>query len=87
MKPIFNHIRWGEFAGFLTGLSGVLVALQSAPLPEQAKGWVSFAVALIAFVLAFFRNPKSLDWVDEAQAAAVAYKQASEIRTDRSDEL
>lgn len=86
-RHFFDNIRWGELSGWLTGLSGVLAALVQTPIQEQYKAWIMVAIAVIAFVLAFLRNPKSLDWVDEAQAVGAAYKQASEYRTDRSDEL
>lgn len=77
MRGIFDNIRWGELTGWLTGLSGVLAALVQTPIPEQYKAWLMVAIAVIAFLLAFLRNPKSLDWVDEAQAVGAAYKQAS----------
>ena len=75
--PIFNNIRWGELTGWLTGLSGVLAALVQTPIPEQYKSWIMVAIAVIAFLMAFLRNPKSLDWVDEAQEIQAAYKKAS----------
>lgn len=80
--PIFNNIRWGELTGWLTGLSGVLAALVQTPIPEQYKSWIMVAIAVIAFLMAFLRNPKSLDWVDEAQAVGAAYKKAQEYPED-----
>jgi hypothetical protein len=76
LKPFFDNIRWGELSGWLMGLSGILTALVQTPLPEQYKSWIMVAISVVAFLLAFLRNPKSLDWVDEAQAVGVAYKQA-----------
>jgi len=85
-SPIFNNVRWGELLGWLTGLSGILSALVMSPIPEHWKAWLQVAIAVVGFFLAFLRNPKSLDWVDEAQAAAVAIKHASDYERDRSDE-
>lgn len=87
MKPVLNNIRWGELTGWLTGLSGILAALVQTPISEQYKAWIMVGISVIAFVLAFLRNPKSLDWVDEAQEVGVAVRRASDIRTDRGDEL
>ena len=84
---VFNNIRWGELTGWLTGLSGILAALVQTPIPEQYKAWIMVAIAVIAFVLAFLRNPKSLDWVDEAQAVGESVRVAQGIRKDREDEL
>lgn len=78
MKPILDHVRWGELSVWLGVLGAVLSALQSAPLPEHVRGWLGAAVAVVAFVVAYLRNPKSLDWLDEAQAAAEAIKEARE---------
>lgn len=75
-KPFFDNIRWGELAGWLSGLSGILAALVQMPIPESYKAWIMVAIAVIAFVLAFLRNPKSLDWVDEAQEVAESVKVA-----------
>ena len=77
MKPFFDNIRWGELAGWLSGLSGILAALVQTPLPEQYKSWIMVGIAVIAFFLAFLRNPKSLDWVDEAQEVGAAYTAAT----------
>lgn len=83
---VFDNIRWGELLGWLTGLSGILAALVQSPVPDHYKAWIQLAIAVIAFFLAFLRNPKSLDWVDEAQEVGAAYSVAAGIRRDRSDE-
>ena len=75
-KPFFDNIRWGEITTGLMGLSGFLTALVQSPIPENIKPWVMVAISAVAFLLAFLRNPKSLDWVDEAQEVAVAVKAA-----------
>lgn len=80
--PFFNNVRWGELSGWLAGLSGVLAALVQTPIPEQYKSWIMVAIAVIAFLGAFLRNPKSLDWVGEAQAVGAAYKKAQEYPED-----
>lgn len=79
---IFDNIRWGELTGWLTGLSGVLAALVQTPIPEQYKAWIMVGIAVIAFLLAFLRNPKSLDWIDEAKEVGAAYKKAQEYPED-----
>jgi apolipoprotein N-acyltransferase len=71
-KPFFDNIRWGEITTGLMGLSGFLTALVQSPIPEKYKPWVMVAVSVVAFLLAFLRNPKSLEWVDEAQEVAAA---------------
>lgn len=84
----FDNIRWGELTGWLTGLSGVLAALVQTPLPDQYKSWIMVAISVIAFLMAFLRNPKSLDWIDEAQEIPVAYRKAVSPKvTSRAAEL
>jgi hypothetical protein len=73
MRPtFFDNIRWGEITTGLMGLSGFLTALVQSPISERYKPWVIVAVSVVGFILAFLRNPKSLDWVDEAQDVAAA---------------
>lgn len=81
-KPIFDNIKWGEFGGWLVAISSILSTLILAPVPPTWKPWIHLAITVIGFVIAYLRNPKSLDWVDEAQAVAVAYKQAAEYPED-----
>lgn len=81
-KPIFDNIKWGEFAGWLVAISSILSTLILAPVPPSWKPWIQLAITVIGFIIAYLRNPKSLDWVDEAQAVAVAYKQAVEYPED-----
>jgi hypothetical protein len=81
-SPIFNNIRWGEFSGWLVAISSILSALALAPIPSSWKPWIELGISVLAFVLAYLRNPKSLDWVDEAQAVGAAYKQAQEYPED-----
>lgn len=77
MKPFFDNIRWGELTGWLVAISGILSTLILAPVPPAWKPWIQLAIAAIGFVIAYLRNPKSLDWVDEAQEVGAAYTAAT----------
>lgn len=87
MKSVLNDLRWGELTGWLTGLSGVLVSLQSAPLPDHIKPWLAVGISGIAFVGAFLRNPKTLPW-QEGLRLGHDIQRAREFRTTgREDEV
>lgn len=86
-RPVLNDLRWGELTGWLTGISGILVSLQSAPLPENVKPWLTVGVSAIAFVGAFLRNPKTLPWQEGIQLGQDIQAARDFRTTGREDEV
>jgi hypothetical protein len=82
----FDNFRWGEIVSGLLGLSGFLSALVMAPIPADWKAWAQVGVAIIAFIVAFIRNPKSIPWA-EGKEAERSIRKAVDIRQDRDDEV